>query len=91
MKFHNLTYLPVVKFQYLAGSQILLDTSTCIHLEYNILDAKYYYTIQIIIFNQLLQLCTARTVWSDPVIRPVLICSSKLSTCMVSDEKGRKT
>ena len=28
--------------------------------------------------NQLLQLCTARTVWSDPVIRPVLVLSGKI-------------
>ena len=38
--------------------------------------------------NQLLELCMVFTVWSDPVIRPVSVHSSKFTTGM---EKQRKT
>ena len=41
--------------------------------------------------DQPLQLGTARTVWSDPVIRPVLVRSGKFTTLMVTNEKQRKT
>ena len=38
-----------------------------------------YSEITILVLNQLLQLCTqARTVWSDPVIRPVSVRSVNL-------------
>ena len=40
--------------------------------------------------NQLLHLCTARTVWSDPVIRPVLVRSGKFTIHMVTNENQRK-
>ena len=40
--------------------------------------------------NQLLQLCMARTVWSDRVIRLVWVSSGKFSTCTVTSEKQRK-
>ena len=39
--------------------------------------------------NQLLQQCTARTVWSDPAIRPVLVHSGKLTARMVNNEKQK--
>ena len=41
--------------------------------------------------NQLLQLCTARTVWFNAVIRPVSVRSGKFTTSMVINEKQRKT
>ena len=41
--------------------------------------------------KQLLQLCTARTVWSDPVIRPISVLSGTFNTRMVTNEKQRKT
>ena len=43
--------------------------------------------------NQLLQLCLVLIIWSDPVPvnRPVLDCSGKFTTCMVTSEKLRKS
>ena len=40
--------------------------------------------------NHLLLLCTARTVWSDPVIRPVSVRSGKFIIRMVTNEKREK-
>ena len=39
--------------------------------------------------NQILQLCTAGTVWFDPVIRAVSVFSGKFTTPMVTNEKQR--
>ena len=39
--------------------------------------------------NQVLQLCMAPSVWPDPVIRPVSVCSGKCTAHMVSNEKQR--
>ena len=41
--------------------------------------------------DQLLQLCTARTVWSDSVCRSISVPSGKLTTGMVTNEKQGKT
>ena len=42
-------------------------------------------------YNQLLQLCIASTVWSDPIIRPISVRFGKFTTRMVPNEKQRKT
>ena len=39
--------------------------------------------------KQLLHLCTACTVWSDPIIRTVSVCSGKFTTRMVTNEKQK--
>ena len=36
--------------------------------------------------NKLFKLCTARTVWSDSIIRPVSVRSGKCTTQMVTNE-----
>ena len=44
----------------------------------------------LVLYNQLMQLCTARTVLSGP-IRPVSVHSGKFSTRMVTNGKKEKT
>lgn len=40
--------------------------------------------------NQLLQLCTARTVWPEPVVRQDSVCSGKVTTLMMTNKKTEK-
>ena len=46
--------------------------------------------IVLFFINKLMQFCTARTVWSDPVIRPVLVRFGKCTIRMVTNKKLRK-
>ena len=41
--------------------------------------------------KQLVRLCRAHTVRSDPVIRPFLVYSDKFTSHLVTNEKQRKT
>ena len=51
------------------------------------LRSKVYRTARLWYFNQLLQLCTARTLWFNPVTRSVSVYAGKCTTRTVTNEK----